>query len=105
MIVKAGYRFRKFKTPAKISLFGFVTAFLTYRFTENLSTAIIIVGITYILIVVAHPNPGKLVRLTVIVLAAGFIIIQVMRLTGVIDKIKGLFPAHRRSGAPVCACR
>ncbi len=87
MIVKAGYRFRKFKTPAKISLFGFVTAFLTYRFTENLSTAIIIVGITYILIVIAHPNPGKLVRLTVIVLAAGFIIIQVMRLTGVIDKM------------------
>ena len=87
VIVKAGYRFRKFKTPAKISLFGIITAVLTYRFTENLSTAIIIFGITYILIVVAHPNPGKLIRITVVIVAAGLITIQVLRITGVIDRM------------------
>ena len=87
MIVKAGYRFRKFKTPAKISLFGFVTAFLTYRFTENLSTAIIIVGITYVLIVVAHPNPKRLLQLTLVVLLAGLILFQIFRFTGVLDKL------------------
>lgn len=87
MIVKAGFHFRKVKVPAKIAAFGIVTAFLTYRFTENLSTAIIIVGITYILIVVAHPNPGKLLRFTVIAIVAGLILIQVIRATGVLDNM------------------
>ena len=87
MIVKAGYQFRRFKVPAKLSLFGLVTAFLTYRFTENLSTAIIIVGITYILVVVAHPHPGKLLRVSAAVLVAGLILIQVVRFTGVLDKL------------------
>ena len=86
-IVRAGYRFRKIKTPLKISLCGLATAFLTYRFTENLSTAIIILGITYILIVVAHPNPGKMVRITIVVVAAGLITIQILRVTGVIDRM------------------
>ena len=87
LIVKAGFKFRKFKVPAQISLFGLVTAFLTYRFTENLSTAVIIVGITYILIVVAHPNPGKLIRVTLALLVAGLILIQIVRVTGVLDKL------------------
>lgn len=87
LIVRAGYRFRKIKVPAWVGAFGLVTAFLTYQFTENLSTAIIIVGITYILIVVAHPNPAKLLRLTVIVIAAGLILFQIFRFTGALDNL------------------
>ncbi len=87
VIVKSGYRFRKFKEPARVSIYGIVTAFLTYQFTENLSTAIIILGITYILIVVAHPKPAKLVRITVIVVVAGLIFIRILLSTGVIDKM------------------
>lgn len=85
VIVRSGYRFRKFKEPAKLSLYGLVTAVLTYRFTENLSTAIIIVGITYILVVVAHPNPGRLLRVTLIAVVAGVILVQIIRVTGVMD--------------------
>ena len=87
IIVKCGFRFRKFKVPAQISLFGFATAFLTYRFTDNLSTAIIIVGITYILIVVAHPKPGKLLRFSAVVVVAGLILIQVFRSSGILDSL------------------
>ena len=46
VIVKAGRKFRRFEVPAKISVFGIATAFLTYQFTDNLSTGIIIFGIT-----------------------------------------------------------
>ena len=87
LIVRAGYRFRKFKVPAQTAAWGLVTAVLTYRFTENLSTAIIIVGITYVLIVVAHPNPKRLLQLTLVVLLAGLILFQVFRFTGVLDKL------------------
>ena len=87
LIVKAGFRFRKFKVPAQTAAWGIVTAFLTYRFTENLSTAIIIVGITYVLIVVAHPNPKRLLQLTLVVLLAGLILFQIFRFTGVLDKL------------------
>jgi len=89
IIVKTGFRFRKFKVPAQVSIYGAVTAFLTYRFTENLSTAIIIVGITYVLIVVAHPNPGKLLKVTLAAVVAGLIIIQIIRVTGVMNNLTG----------------
>lgn len=87
MIVSAGYSFRKWKVPLKVALYGIVTAFLTYRFTENLSTAIIILGITYILIVVAHPKPEKLLKVTVIAVIVGLIVIQIVRVTGVLDSL------------------
>ncbi len=87
LIVKAGFRFKKFKVPAQIGALGAGTAVLTYLFTENLSTAVIILGITYILIVVAHPNPGKLLRLTAIVIVAGLILVQILRVTGVMDSM------------------
>ena len=87
MIVKAGYRFRKWKVPLKIAASGGLTAVFTYLFTENLSTAIIIFGITYILVVVAHPRPGKLLRFTAIALVVGLILIQVVRVTGILDSL------------------
>jgi cell division protein FtsW len=56
MIVKMGYKLRGWKAPAIVFLFGFLTAVFTYVFTENLSTALIILGITVILIFIAHPK-------------------------------------------------
>jgi cell division protein FtsW len=56
MIVKMGYKLRGWKAPAIVFAFGFLTAVFTYVFTDNLSTALIILGITVILIFVAHPQ-------------------------------------------------
>lgn len=95
LIVKAGFKFRKFKVPAEIGLFGFGTGVLTYLFTENLSTAIIIIGITYILIVVAHPHPQKLLLLTLAAIVVGLIAIQIIKVTGVLDNMEGSFRIQR----------
>ncbi len=56
LIVKIGHKLRGWRAPALVFLFGFVSAFCTYVFTENLSTAIIILGITVILIFITHPK-------------------------------------------------
>ncbi len=56
LIVKMGYRLRGWKAPAVVFAFGLLTAVFTYVFTENLSTALIILGITVILIFIAHPK-------------------------------------------------
>ncbi len=95
MIVKQGYKFKKKKVPAEIAAFGIVTGGLTYFFTENLSTAIIIIGITYILIVVAHPHPKKLIVATVALAIAGLIAIEIIKVTGVLDDMEGSFRIQR----------
>ncbi len=96
MIVKAGYKFKNVKVPLKTAAYGIVTAVLTYYFTENLSTAIIILGITYILIVVAHPNPRKLVFITIVVAVIGLVVIEVLRATVPIsDDVSGSFRIQR----------
>ncbi len=95
IIVKAGYKFKKFKVPFKTSLYGITTAILTYLFTENLSTAIIILGITYILIVVAHPHPRKLLLATAALILVGLIAIEVIRVTGALDNMEGSFRIQR----------
>lgn len=56
MIVKIGHKMRGWKAPATVFCFGFVSAVFTYVFTDNLSTALIILGITVILIFIAHPQ-------------------------------------------------
>ncbi len=95
MIVKAGFGFKHFKKPALISLYGLGTGILTYLFTENLSTAIIIIGITYILIVVAHPHPQKLLLATVALVIVGLIAIQIIKYTGILDNMGGSFRIQR----------
>lgn len=56
LIVKMGYKFKDWKAPALVMGFGGLSAGCTYLFTDNLSTAIIILGITAILIFIAHPE-------------------------------------------------
>ncbi|MDD2958376.1 MAG: putative peptidoglycan glycosyltransferase FtsW [Lachnospiraceae bacterium] len=56
MIIKIGSKMQGFKAPAMVLGFGGVAALFTYAFTDNLSTGIIIAGITVVLIFVAHPK-------------------------------------------------
>ena len=79
LIVKSGRKFQGFEVPAKISAFGFLTAVLTYRFTENLSTAIIIAGITLALIYIAHPHPEKMLMFGAVILVVGLIFVLILK--------------------------
>ncbi len=63
-IVKMGNEFKGFKKPMIVLGYGALASFCTFKFTDNLSTAIIIAGITVVLIFIAHPK-------TVPFLAAG----------------------------------
>ena len=56
LIIKLGRNMRGWKAPVIVFGFGALTSFLTYEFTDNLSTAIIILGITFVLIFVTHPK-------------------------------------------------
>lgn len=56
LIVKIGRQMKGWKAPLIVFMFGFISGSFTYLFTDNLSTAIIIMGITCILIFVAHPQ-------------------------------------------------
>ncbi|MDO5426024.1 MAG: FtsW/RodA/SpoVE family cell cycle protein [Eubacteriales bacterium] len=56
VIVKLGRNMKGIKAPAVVLGLGAFTSFCTFYFTDNLSTALIIAGITVILIFVAHPQ-------------------------------------------------
>lgn len=79
MIVMKGRKFRGWKAPAEVFAFGAFTALLTRFFTDNLSTAIIIMGITFVIVVVAHPHPQKLVFVFFVGLAAAAVLYFVMK--------------------------
>lgn len=63
VIVKMGRKIRGFKAPALVLLLGAVTSACTLYFTSNLSTAIIIAGITVVLLGVTHPRAKRFVIL------------------------------------------
>ncbi len=56
LIVKIGRNLKGWKAPGLVFAFGFISAIFTFVFTDNLSTAIIILGIATILIFIAHPK-------------------------------------------------
>lgn len=56
VIVSMGRRFKGFKAMLLPMILGLVQALGAYIFTDNLSTAIIIMAITVIIVFVAHPN-------------------------------------------------
>ncbi len=56
MIVEMGKRIKTLKACMILGVAGGALAFVAYVITENLSTAIIIFGITVGLIFVAHPD-------------------------------------------------
>ncbi len=55
VIVKIGYKFKKWKAPMMVMAIGLTSALFTFVFTENLSTAVIIAAITFGLVFIAHP--------------------------------------------------
>ena len=68
-----GKKLKGFKAPAVLFAFGALTFLLTWKFTENLSTAIIILGITCALIFVAHPKTAPFVLTAGIGLPVGIV--------------------------------
>ena len=85
LIVRLGWRFRKIRVPAMVLGLGAMTAILTYVFTDNLSTGIIIGGITYALVFIAHPRPKWLLRITAAGLVILLIALLVLRASGNLD--------------------
>lgn len=73
LIVQFGKKLNGFKAPAVLFAFGALTFLLTWKFTENLSTAIIILGITCALIFVAHPKTAPFVLTAGIGLPVGIV--------------------------------
>ena len=68
-----GKKLKGFKAPFVLFAFGALTFLLTWKFTENLSTAIIILGITCALIFVAHPKTAPFVLTAGIGLPVGIV--------------------------------
>lgn len=56
LIIRLGKNMKGIKAPLTVGAFGAVTFLLAWRFTDNLSTGIIIMGITVGLIFVSHPK-------------------------------------------------
>lgn len=77
LICKMGKHIKNMKVLAKIFVWGAVAAAGVYLFTDNLSTAIIVMGIVCIMIFVAHPKTAPF-----LVLAGGG-----LGLLGVVVKI------------------
>lgn len=71
LIVKMGYKLRGLKSALIVLGFGMLASGCTYIFTENLSTAVIIAGITVVLIFVAHPRTAPFVAIG----AAGAVVV------------------------------
>ena len=69
MIVKMGRRYKGFAACIPPLFVGFVLFYCAYQFTDNLSTALIILGIVCLIVFVAHPRtiPFLLVVLAVAV--------------------------------------
>ena len=61
VIIKKGSKITTWKGFAEILAYGAVSSFCTYVFTDNLSTAIIIAGITVILIFIVHPKTAPFI--------------------------------------------
>ena len=68
LVVKSGNKFRGVKEPLRIAAYGILSAGFTYFFTDNLSTGLIIAGITVLLIFIVHPSTRKF---AVLLLGAG----------------------------------
>ncbi|MCD8075337.1 MAG: putative lipid II flippase FtsW [Lachnospiraceae bacterium] len=81
IIAKASYGFRGLKAVIGAGIWGFLSAGFTYYFTENLSTAIIILGITVALIFIAHPKTLPFV-ITALVGVAAIAVLVVWIISG-----------------------
>ncbi|HIV16814.1 MAG TPA: cell division protein FtsW [Candidatus Alectryocaccobium stercorigallinarum] len=80
-IIRMGRDFYTFKGVFIVFIYGFLQAFGAYYFTDNLSTAIIIMAIDVLMIFVAHPKTKPFIVifliLVVVVIAAVVILSQI----------------------------
>ena len=60
VIIKAGGQMKNLKDPLITLFYGGLSSFFTFYFTENLSTAIIIAGITVIMIFIVHRDTRRM---------------------------------------------
>ncbi len=79
VIIKLGKDAKTLHGIGRILLWGGASAFCVYKFTENLSTAIIVFGITCVMIFVMHPKTKPFVVLAATGFAALLAGIQVLK--------------------------
>ena len=79
VIIKMGKNFRGFKAPAFAFLVGLIPALETYIITSNLSTAVIILGITCVIIFLAHPKTWPFIAALAAVAASLFVFVMYIR--------------------------
>ena len=104
VIVRMGRRFQGLKACIFPLALGLVLGFGAYKFTENLSTAIIIVGIACVIVFIAHPRTAPFVLImvaaVVVVGAAIFILSQTI---GALGPAKDSENEKRQCGGPAKA--
>ena len=76
LLVKLGRNMKGLKAPLIVGCFGALTFLLAWQFTDNLSTGIIIMGITVALIFVAHPKTKPFILLGTCGLAAAVALVR-----------------------------
>ena len=78
LICKAGKHIKNMKILVKIFLWGAAAAAGVYLFTDNLSTAIIVMGIVCVMIFVAHPKTAPFLALAGGGLALIGVVVKIM---------------------------
>ena len=92
LICKAGKHIKDLKVFGKIFLWGAVAAAGAFFLTDNLSTAIIVMGMVCVMLFVAHPKTAPFIALAGV--GAAFIAVAVKVLKGMSD-VEGGFRIQR----------
>lgn len=78
LICKAGHKIKDIKVMAKILAVGAVAAAGVFFITDNLSSAIIVMGIVCVMLFVAHPKTGIWIALAGGLLALALIVVRIL---------------------------
>lgn len=92
LICQTGRKVKQIKETGRIFLWGAAAALGVYRLTDNLSSAIIVMGITVVMLLVVYPNAAPFVMLGTAVGAAGY---AGIRLLGPVLEASKSFRAQR----------
>ncbi|MGF7009501.1 cell division protein FtsW (lipid II flippase) [Lachnospiraceae bacterium PF1-22] len=76
LIIKFGKEYKQLKQTAKVLGAGLVAAAFALFLTDNLSTAVILMGITVIIVFISHPQtkPFLMIGVALVVLVGGFLV-------------------------------
>ena len=88
LIVKMGRQVKTVKATMLLIGAGGVQAFLAYKFTDNLSTAIIILGITVGLVFIAHPKTKPFILMAAAVAVLAIIVVYFVSHIGETDNFR-----------------